>query len=99
MDSWWALPREWQRQQLHAAVTSGKEPGDEVTEGVVFQWESGNDVAKHFFAKVLQQSPIAAGGGFASIDVRPGRLGSVVYLTGMLVANPKRIPVAHLAIE
>lgn len=91
MDAWWHLPREWQRLQLHAAVTPGKEPGDKVIEGVVFQWEAGNDAAQAFFAKMLQQNPIAASGGFASIDRRPGREGNVVYLTGMLVANPKQL--------
>lgn len=95
MDSWWALPREWQRQQLHPAVTLGKQPGEKVTEGVVFQWEGGNDAAKHFFAQVLKQSPVAAGGGFASIDMRPGREGNVVYLTGMLVANPEPAPASE----
>lgn len=94
MEAWWALPREWQRLQLHAAVTPGKEPGDEVFEGVVFQWETGNDAAKNFFAKMLQQNPIAASGGFASLDRRPGREGTVVYLSGMLVVNPSQLPPA-----
>lgn len=97
MDSWWDLPREWQRLQLHAAVTPDKEPGEKVIEGVVLQWEAGNDAAKAFFAKMLQQNPIAASGGFASIDRRPGREGNVVYLTGMLVANPKQLEAATAA--
>lgn len=91
MNLWWDLPREWQRLQLHHAVTPEKEPGDTVIEGVVFQWEAGNKAAPQFFAKMLKQNPIAASGGYASLDTRPGREGNVVYLTGMLVANPNQL--------
>lgn len=89
IDSWWDLPREKRRHQLIRAVTPGKEPGDEVTEGVVFQWEEGNIAAQNFFAKVLKQSPVSAAGSFASFDSREGREGNLVQWAGTLVANPR----------
>ncbi|KAJ4267558.1 hypothetical protein NW762_003666 [Fusarium torreyae] len=91
IDSWWDLPRERRRHQLIPAIAPGLEPGDAVPEGVVFQWEDGNDAARSFFAKVLAQAPVGAQGGFESIDTREGREGNLVRWTGTLVTNPKPV--------
>ncbi|KAL4727088.1 hypothetical protein ACLX1H_005988 [Fusarium chlamydosporum] len=91
MDSWWDLPRERRRHQLIPAIAPGLEPGDTVPEGVVFQWEEGNNAAKCFFANVLAQAPVGAEGGFESIDTREGREGNIVRWTGTLVTNPKPV--------
>ncbi|KAK6087833.1 GNAT N-acetyltransferase [Seiridium cupressi] len=92
MDSWWDLPRERRRHQLTPAVVPGKEPGDDVMEGVVFQWEEGNVPACNFFAKILKQAPASAEGSFESIDVREGREGNLVRWAGTLSANPRPPP-------
>ncbi|KAF4465442.1 n- gnat [Fusarium albosuccineum] len=89
MQSWWSLPRERRRHQLIPVVAPDKEPGDEVLEGVVFEWEEPNDVARAFFAKVLQQAPVFAEGGYESIDAREGRVGDLVQFSGSLVTNPR----------
>ena len=79
MDSCWDLPRERRRHQLIPAIAPGLEPGDAIPEGVVFQWEDGNDAARSFFAKVLAQAPVGAQGGFESIDTREGREGNIMH--------------------
>jgi RimJ/RimL family protein N-acetyltransferase len=89
IDSWWDLPRERRRHQLIPALVADKEPGDDVSEGVVFQWEEGNMAAQGFFAKVLGQAPVTAEGAFESIDVREGREGQLIRWTGTLIANPR----------
>ncbi|ROW01859.1 hypothetical protein VMCG_05567 [Cytospora schulzeri] len=62
MESWWDLPREWRRVQVFPAGMPGKEPGDVAMEGVVFQWEEGNEVAERFFNKVLEEKTCIASG-------------------------------------
>ncbi|KPM46519.1 hypothetical protein AK830_g43 [Neonectria ditissima] len=89
MDSWWNLPRQRKRQQILPVLAPNKEPGDELLEGVVVLWEEPNDAAEKFFAKVLQQAPIYAEGGFESIDTREGREGNLVQWTGTLATNPR----------
>lgn len=89
MDSWWNLPRQRTRRQLLPVLAPDKEPGEEMLEGVVFQWEEPNDVARDFFAKVLKQAPIYAEGGYESIDAREGREGNLVQWAGSVVTNPK----------
>lgn len=89
MDSWWELPRQRKRLQLLPAIAPGKEPGDEMLEGVVFRWEEPNDAAREFFAKVLEQAPIYAEGGYESVDVREGREGNLVQFTGSLATHPR----------
>ncbi|KAF4989114.1 hypothetical protein FGRMN_9357 [Fusarium graminum] len=89
MNSWWDLPRERRRHQLMPVVAPGKEPGDKVAEGVVFQWEAGNDAATNFFAKVLSQAPVTVQGGCESIDTREGREGQLITWSGTLAANPR----------
>ncbi|KAJ4014178.1 hypothetical protein NW752_005897 [Fusarium irregulare] len=92
MDSWWDLPRERRRHQLVPLIAPSKEPGDKVDECVVFQWEASNDVAKHFFAKVLAQAPVAAQGGCESIDTRDGREGTLITWAGTMISNPRPVP-------
>lgn len=89
INSWWDLPRERRRHQLIPAVVPGVEPGDDVSEGVVFQWEEGNVVARNFFAKVLSQAPVSAEGAFESVDTREGREGNIVRWVGTLNPNPR----------
>lgn len=89
MDSWWKLPRQRKRLQLLPAIAPNKEPGDEMLEGVVFRWEEPNDAARGFFAKVLEQAPIYAEGGYESIDTREGREGNLVQFTGSLATHPR----------
>ncbi|KAK7403711.1 hypothetical protein QQX98_010514 [Neonectria punicea] len=89
MDSWWDLPRQRKRHQLHPIMAPGKEAGDEMLEGVVFHWEEGNDVARDFFAKVLEQAPVLVQGGYESIDEREGREGNLVHFTGSMAARPR----------
>jgi RimJ/RimL family protein N-acetyltransferase len=92
MESWWDLPRERRRHQINTVLAPGKEPGDPVPEGVVFQWEDGNDAARHFFAKVLSQAPASAEGVYESIDDRDGREGNLVRWAGTVVPNPRPPP-------
>ncbi|KUI70715.1 hypothetical protein VM1G_06359 [Cytospora mali] len=92
MDSWWDLPREWRRVQLVPFLMPGKEPGDVATEGVVFQWEDGNEVAEGFFNKVLKNYRVFVSGSAASYDRRVGREGNTVTWKGVLAANPRLHP-------
>ncbi|CAJ2513652.1 Uu.00g017710.m01.CDS01 [Anthostomella pinea] len=89
VDSWWGLPRERRRHQLITPLVPGIEPGAEVPEGLVFQWEAHNVRASGFFAKVLAQAPAAAEGTFESRDMRDGRQGEIVRWAGTLIGNPR----------
>lgn len=90
VNSWWKLPREKRRHQLIPALAPGKEPGDEVAESIVFQWEDSNVQAREFFAKMLAGTPAAADGEFESCDTREGREGNIVQWFGTVARNPNR---------
>lgn len=92
MDSWWDLPREWRRLQVMPKLVQGLDAGSDLPESIVFQWESGNEVARMFFAKVASQLPAAAEGAIESRDTRPGREGNVVRWTGTLCVSPRGPP-------
>lgn len=89
MDSWWDLPREWRRTQIIPALVPGLDAGSDVPECMVYQWEERNQRARDFFAKVLDQAPAAAEGGFESCDTREGREGEVVKWSGTVAQNPR----------
>lgn len=92
INSWWDLPREWRRLQVMPKLVQGLDAGSELPESIVFQWESGNEPARMFFAKVASQLPAAAEGAIESRDTRPGREGEVVKWTGTLCVNPRGPP-------
>lgn len=92
VDSWWDLPREWRRLQIIPALTPGFDPGCEVPESLVFQWEEPNEAARLFFAKVLANRPAAAEGGASTYDTRPGREGNIVRWSGTAAVNPREPP-------
>jgi RimJ/RimL family protein N-acetyltransferase len=92
MTSWWDLPREKRRYQLHPFfVAPDKEPGDEVADAVGFVWEETNDAARNFFTKMQQQATytLAASGFFVDFDKREGREGTLVRWEGTLAVNPR----------
>ncbi|KAI1339683.1 acetyltransferase domain-containing protein [Xylariaceae sp. FL0016] len=93
VESWWNLPREKRRHQIIGALVPGKDPGDEVQEGLVFQWEEHNTRAAKFFAKMLAQAPASAEGTFTSRDTREGREGDIVRWAGTIATNPRSPPV------
>lgn len=88
MNSWWALPRETRRVQLLPVATQGMEPGSRAVDGVVFQWENGNEAAELFVGKVLANNPVFVSGTATSFDQRAGREGEVVTWAGLLAVNP-----------
>lgn len=90
--SWWDLPRAWRRLQVMPKLVQGLDAGSDLPESIVFQWESGNEQARMFFAKVASQLPAAAEGAVESRDTRPGREGTVVKWTGTLALNPRAPP-------
>lgn len=92
MDSWWRLPREKRRRQLHPfVVPPGTEPGDMVTDGVGIAWEYSIKPANHFFAKVLNMSPVSHTGTFEDWDNREGREGDLTRWAGSLASNPVEV--------
>ncbi|KAK6221624.1 hypothetical protein LQW54_001396 [Pestalotiopsis sp. IQ-011] len=86
--SWWQLPREMRRHQLLPLMVPGKDPGDEVIEGLGYVWEEDNLAARAFFAKVLKQKPVSATGSFVDFDRREGRDLELVRWSGTLEASP-----------
>jgi hypothetical protein len=90
MDSWWDLPREMQRHQLFPGVVPDNEPGDEVDEVVGFAYEETNDVARAFFAKMMETRLGVPNneGLLRCFDHREGREGTVVRWTGPIALNP-----------
>lgn len=93
MESYWNLPRQWRRLQILPVLVPDLDPGSDIEESVVFQWEAHNERAPLFFAKLLNQMPTSASGFLESRDMRDGKEeGSTVKWVGMAVKNPKPVP-------
>lgn len=88
LDSWWKLPRERRRRQLNPIIVPGLEPGDNVIDSVIFQWESKDTHLTKFFAKVLGESVVAVKGTVEDFDRREGRTQNLITFHGMLLTNP-----------
>lgn len=89
MDSWWDLPRERRRHQLHPVIAADMEPGDKVTDCVAFVWDEANVPAHRFFDRMLGQTPVSLTGTFVEVDQREGKEGEVVRWAGTLTRNPR----------
>lgn len=92
MESWWDLPRERKRHQILPAMAPGRDAGDDLGEGLVFKWEVHNVAARHFFAKIVSQTPVMVDGDYESMDTRPGREGNIVKWAGACIVNKRPLP-------
>lgn len=88
MRSWWNLPRESRRYQLHPFVVPNVSPGAKLTDCVVVSYETDNKLAEAFFAKMAGAEAIAMKGTVEDYDTRERRQGALTMWTGFTLTNP-----------
>ncbi|KAH7037063.1 acyl-CoA N-acyltransferase [Microdochium trichocladiopsis] len=88
MTSWWNLPRERRRRQLHPYVIPNHVPGAKLADCVVICHEAANKPAAAFFGKMAGEDEAALQGTFEDYDMREGRQQALTQWSGMTLANP-----------
>ncbi|KXJ93671.1 GNAT domain-domain-containing protein [Microdochium bolleyi] len=88
MSSWWNLPRERRRRQLHPFVVPGKQPGERMPDCVVLAHESANEVGAAFYEKMVGAEAVALRGTFEDYDMREGKERLLTSFSGMTMTNP-----------
>lgn len=88
MDSWWKLPRERRRRQLHPFAVPGIEAGAELVDHVTILYESSNEAADSFFAKMASTETVTLAGTSEEYDMREGRPKELIKWSGMTITNP-----------
>jgi GNAT superfamily N-acetyltransferase len=92
VSTWWALPRERRRFQLHPWGVVGIEPGSPLVDCVAMYWDKSNEAAEGFFGSVLDKRGVDVNmtGTFEDFDKREGSEtgGQVREWRGTAVPNP-----------
>ncbi|KAI0163108.1 GNAT domain-containing protein [Pestalotiopsis sp. NC0098] len=88
MDSWWKLPRERRRRQLHPFAVPGIEAGAKLVDHVAILYESSNEAADAFFTKMTSTEKVTLAGTSEEYDMREGRPRELINWSGMNVTNP-----------
>ena len=88
MQSWWNLPRERRRRQLHPFVVPGVSPGAKLADSVVVSYEVDNKPAEAFFAKMAGAEAIAMKGTVEDYDSRERRQGALTRWSGFTLTSP-----------
>lgn len=88
LDSWWALPRQRRRRQLHPLALPDRAPGATIRDQVVIHYEATDKSADAFFNNVCKGMVIYVIGQAEDFDGREGRERDLKTWFGRTVVNP-----------